>query len=254
MYCSNCGTQIPDDSKFCTGCGAAVNAAPAKTAAPAKAPASAGKKKKEKKKKPTWLTLLVVAAAFLLGKYVIAPAMVSDPEPEQNDYRQEQSYNNDDQQSGGNDAAGTEAYDDIFMSRNIVEMPAMFVMLDSAAFAIVDAEGNIEKLEFGYDGDTVKEMVNTVYYPISDLDEAQRNELDAAVREGFAYCEAEDFCTVTYNMGNLYYTVTLHFKNLDVAGNVQKLAEWGMIADGSAQSLSMAQTESNLLAGGYVKK
>ncbi|NLF36093.1 MAG: zinc ribbon domain-containing protein [Clostridiaceae bacterium] len=25
MYCTNCGKQIPDDSKFCTNCGANVS-------------------------------------------------------------------------------------------------------------------------------------------------------------------------------------------------------------------------------------
>ncbi len=37
MFCPNCGTQIADDSKFCSGCGAALT-----TSQPAPAPASMG--------------------------------------------------------------------------------------------------------------------------------------------------------------------------------------------------------------------
>ena len=37
MFCSNCGKNLPDDSRFCDGCGAQLGVAPA-TTTPARAP------------------------------------------------------------------------------------------------------------------------------------------------------------------------------------------------------------------------
>lgn len=39
MFCTQCGTQLPDGSKFCTGCGAKIEVAPAPAAAPQPEPA-----------------------------------------------------------------------------------------------------------------------------------------------------------------------------------------------------------------------
>ena len=39
MFCTNCGAQVPDDTKFCTSCGARLAGVPG--AAPAGAPAPA---------------------------------------------------------------------------------------------------------------------------------------------------------------------------------------------------------------------
>ena len=240
MYCNKCGKEIPENSKFCGGCGTAVQT---KTKPVAK------KQKKEKKRAPIWVSLLVMAAAFLIGKFVMAPSMLSEPQQDQGSYQQEETSQSD---SAAVSANGE--YSEIFTSRNIVEMPAMFMMLDSAAFAAVDQDGIIEKMEFGYKDDVIKEMVNTLYFPISGMDDTEKSALEAMVKENLSGYLAVDFCTTSYNMGNLYYTVSLHFTDLDVAENIQKMSEFGILAGNGADRLSMAQTESNLIAGGYTKK
>lgn len=240
MYCNKCGKEIPENSKFCGGCGAAVQM---KTEPVAK------KQKKEKKRTPVWVTLIVVAVAFLIGKFLIAPSMLSEPQKDQSSYQQEETS-----QSDSDAVTVSGKYSEIFTSRNIVEMPAMFMRLDSAAFAAVDQDGMIEKLEFGYKDDVIKEMVNTLYFPISGMDDTEKNALKAMVKENLSGYLAVDFCSASYNMGNLYYTVSLHFTDLDVAENIQKMSEFGILSADGADCLSMAQTESNLIAGGYTKK
>jgi len=42
MFCPKCGEKNPDDSSFCTKCGAALSTAPAPAAAPAPAPVATG--------------------------------------------------------------------------------------------------------------------------------------------------------------------------------------------------------------------
>ena len=51
-YCSHCGTQLPDNAKFCTNCGAALDAAAAPTA---------------DKSKPKWLVPVIAVIAVAVG-------------------------------------------------------------------------------------------------------------------------------------------------------------------------------------------
>ena len=240
MYCNKCGNEVPEGSKFCGSCGAAVQATKSTTAK---------RQRKEKIQTSIWVSLIVIAAVFLLGKFVIAPAMMSDPEPSKGNYQQQESN-----VPNVSNAAANETYTEIFNSRYIVEMGAMFRGLDSAEFAIVRDGDMIEKLQYGYENDIIKEMINTLYYPVSDMDDAQKSGLDATVKENLAACTSADFCSVTYNMGNLYYTVELHFTDLDSAENLQKMYEFGLINESGANYISMQQTEANLIADGYVKK
>ena len=156
--------------------------------------------------------------------------------------------------SDNNSSADNSAYTDIFMSRNIVDMSSIFTTMDTAAFANVDDEGTVEKLEYAYEDDAVKEFVNVVYYPISNMTEDQKIALDNTVKTNCASMEEADFCTVSYNMGNNYYSVTLHFIDLDKTENIQKLHDFGMLDGEGVNKISMSETESNLLSGGYVKK
>lgn len=51
-YCSHCGTQLPDNAKFCTNCGATLDAAAAPTA---------------DKSKPKWLVPVIAVIAVAVG-------------------------------------------------------------------------------------------------------------------------------------------------------------------------------------------
>ena len=51
-YCSHCGTQLPDNAKFCTNCGAALDAAAAPTT---------------DKSKPKWLVPVIAVIAVAVG-------------------------------------------------------------------------------------------------------------------------------------------------------------------------------------------
>ena len=240
MYCNKCGNEIPEGSKFCGSCGAAIQR---------KQETAVKKPKKAKKRVPLWMSLIAIAAGALLGKFVLAPAMMPDPESSQNYYQQEETN-----VPNVSNATANETYTEIFNSRYIVEMGALFRGLDSAEFAIVRDGDMIEKLQYGYENDIIKEMINTLYYPVSDMDDAQKSALDATVKENLAACTSADFCSVTYNMGNLYYTVELHFTDLDSSENLQKMYEFGLINESGANYISMQQTEANLIADGYVKK
>lgn len=259
MFCSKCGKEIPEDTKFCSHCGAqqggAVNEKPSKN-----------KKDKKKNPKTVILSLVVVLVVYLLGRCAIAPAMMSDDDDTNSgsnnqsnvtadqDFTGDEEDQEDDIVSDNNSSADNSAYTDIFMSRNIVDMTSIFTSLDTMAFASVSDEGTVEKLEYAYEDDTIKEFVNVVYYPVSEMTEDQKLALDNSMKANCAAMEEADFCTVSYNMGNNYYSVTLHFTDLDKTGNIQKLSDFGMLTGEGVNRISMSETESNLLSGGYVKK
>ena len=94
MFCTNCGRENPDGSKFCTGCGAPVNQAPQQEwqapqqnfqpeqAAGAWASASPRVKQKNRWLVPAVIAVVVVAVAalgalnaMLCWAQTVAPAM-----------------------------------------------------------------------------------------------------------------------------------------------------------------------------------
>lgn len=257
MFCSKCGKEIPENTNFCSHCGeqqgGAVNEKPSE-------------KKNDKKKNPKTviLSLVIVLAVYLLGRFAIAPAMQSDDDTTgsgsgtQTDVAENQEFMGEEEEedvvSESTGSADNSAYTDVFMSRNIVDMTPIFTSLDTMAFASVSDEGTVEKLEYAYEEDTIMEFVNVVYYPISNMTEDQKLALDNSMKANFAAMEEEDFCTVSYNMGNNYYSVTLHFTDLDKTENIQKLHNFGMLTGQGVNRISMSETESSLLSGGYVKK
>ena len=146
-------------------------------------------------------------------------------------------------------------YEEIFTSRFIVDMPPFFLMLDSAAFAMVSEEtGMIEKMEYGYKDDIVKELINTVYYPISEMTDDEKTQLDTGVQEALAGYTELSFCDANFNMGNSYYTVKLHFTDLDTIENVKALSDLGLVTGDDSGLISMKESESGLLAAGYIKR
>ncbi len=102
MFCSECGKQLPDNSKFCNFCGAkqvVISQEPAAEPVSALSADSASEKGKQAPEKKTNIiaVLAVLAAAFVLGKFVIAPAISGD--------KKESSEN------GGSKPAGSISYE-----------------------------------------------------------------------------------------------------------------------------------------------
>ncbi len=79
MFCSECGKQLPDNSRFCNFCGAEQGVMPQAEPTPSNAEAKATQKQAKPKKRANILVLLIVfVVAGLIGRFVIAPAMIGD--------------------------------------------------------------------------------------------------------------------------------------------------------------------------------
>lgn len=148
-------------------------------------------------------------------------------------------------------------YEEIFTSHNIVDMPAIFLMMDYAAFASIDEDGWIEKMEYGYKNDIVMEMIDTIYCPLDEemTDDESKAQLEDSLKEAYAEYTDLSFCTVTIDMGNSYCIIKLHFTDLDNADNVMALQELDIVTgEDNDDLISMKVTETGMLESGFIKR
>ena len=252
MFCSNCRNQLPDGAKFCNNCGAqqpSANTVPTQQASANAVPTPAAATKKPEasaKKKPNILLILAVAlCAFLVGKFIIAPSMVSDSGNQSSQSQQAGSNN------GSAVQADNPAYDAIFDDTYIVHFQ-MFLGMETNSFAMKQADGMIACADYGYKNDVVKEWVETVYVPVSGLSDAEKVSLESSMRTQFASLDALSCCTVKYNMSLNYLTVTCTYTNVDQAANYGELYKAGILQANT--HISMSATETALLSQGFIKK
>lgn len=260
MFCSNCGNQLPDGTKFCSSCGARQQMAANAEAAPkitANQPEIADvptqqSKKAPKKKANIFIVLAVVVCLFMIGKFVIAPSMLSDSG--NNDGTGNQGGQSQQTASSNNSStADTDnpAYAAIFDNTYIVHFQTFFNM-EMENFAMKKDDGIIACADYGYKDDVVKQWVETVYIPVSEYTDAQKAEVEAAFKAQFASIDALNCCTVTYKMSTNYFTITCTYSNVDQASNYAELYNAGVLQTNTF--ISMDATESSLLSQGFVKK
>lgn len=246
MFCTKCGKELNVDAKFCDGCGAQIGVEEIKEA--------------PKKRKKTGLIIAIIAIvlAFIIGALALigwlAESYLQNLDTDNYDVFEDVEIDLDEITSEDDTQDVNDAYEEVFTSHNIIDSPAVFMMLDSASFVIESEDGMVEKIEFGYEDDIVKEMVNTVYYPITGLSAEEVDAIDSSMRTAFSAYEEDGFCSVSYNTLSDYFVITINFTSLDNADNVQKMADFGMLTGSDVTVISMSETESGLLSSGYIKK
>lgn len=276
MFCSNCGKQLDENAKFCDGCGAqqrAVNDTNSASNQPVPNPqpnvnyqaaSNPQAKKAPKKKTNIIITVAVVLCAFIIGKFVIAPSMTSDSGSGSNVGNSGNTVSNSGSQTQSDisnnnstysSSTGTTSsdYDEILSQAYIVHFPNVFgVGTSTASFVSKLDDGSILCSDYGYKDDVVIQMVETLYIPVAEYTDSQKTQLESSVKSEYAKLEALNCCTVKYNMGTNYYTVTTTYSNLDKAQNYSELYQANVL---SADTwISMSATESGLIAQGAVKK
>lgn len=265
MFCKNCGREMADNAKFCSYCGS-ENDISNKTYVDATVVSeSVGNQKtvsdeKPKKKKTNpFIILAVVVCAFLLGRFVIAPSMLSSSEDSlynqnqsENDFTFEKNYGSDDA-TNSNDIANSD-YLEIFNSRYIIDGPTLFIGHTTNCFAMVDESGNITRLAYGHTDDVIYEMEQTLYLNVEDMTETEKNNLIASVKENMKAFENSSACELTYNETSSYFYVIIRFSDLDQKINMQEAEKLMGSTGKNGDYFSMSRTEQNLLDAGFVKK
>lgn len=202
--------------------------------------------KPPKKKANIVVVLAVVLVAFLLGKFVIAPSMVSDT-GNQGSQTQQTTENN----SGSSVDSANPAYDAIFDDTYIVHFQTFFNM-EMESFALKQEDGTVCCADYGYRDDVVKQWVETMYIPVSEYTDTQKSELESTMKTQFATIDALNCCAVTYKMSTNYFTITCTYSNVDQTANYGELYDAGILQTNTF--ISMSATETTLLSQGFVKK
>ena len=287
MFCSNCGKQIPDNTKFCSYCGAQQAAGNNMNSAPNQQryssqttgnqqpvyTATQPQKKPPKKKKNNILVVFLVVLVMsgvgsMVGKSMAksyvddskSNSIVSDNTLDTKKTELPSAEENTPTEDSTAEAEENPEYTKIFSDRFIVQIPAMFMTKERASFAKVTEEGMVESMQIGSSDDVITDMVQTIYIDVSAVSDSDKENLDATLSAKYAKCKEMGFVTSTSNMGETYYSFSCKITDLDVKDNLMAGIEEGLInvtTPGSADAvdyLSMKSTESALLSGGYIKK
>lgn len=280
MYCHNCGKQIPDGAKFCTGCGAAqLIEDPAGAAAPQPAPARPAPARPaaapvrqparpqpgahtqpapKKKKRHTGVIIavcaVVVAAAVALGIFVIAPMMKG---------KNEGTAGVTDLPGGGASAAGGEdtSYSDAYyqMCEPFGYLPPTSALIVQRGLDDPAVEYFVQKFEDGSyvfhdyaaNGDTVVNYVETIMLPLESMTDEQKAQIEQQVQDELAKLDGYDFIDASFVAGK-WGRLRFECTGLDQAEHSQTLYELGVFTEPGPYSLSLIKQSE--LDAGYISR
>lgn len=275
MRCPKCNDVLPIGGKVCKKCNFNIytnqyevsppQPVPVKPVQPPVPPQpvsqqkptnqkTANQKPKQKSKALTWIiTVLVALLATGVGRYVGGLVGRSVAENWQKDSGNGYAYQEE------VDATVNPAFDTFLLNRGLTYTPVITAM-DSECFAVELEDGMVEILEFGYTGDVVKEQVDTVYYPISDLSEEDISIVEANVRDIFGAMTDSGLAEVRYDrIGEQYLVAQLRFTSLDTKNAIQAMTDAGLLQKDAATGkyvdyISMDKTAAALLENGFVQR
>ena len=215
-----------------------------------------GSNQQPKKKSNIILVLAIALCAFLLGKFAIAPSMLSDSDKNSSSTGVQSSQSQQLTESNTDStvipvAVANPDYDAIFADTYIVHFQSFFNM-QMSSFAAKLEDGSIYCADYGYGDDVVKQWVETMYIPVSAYTDAQKTELEATMKTQFAVIDDLNCSTVTYKMSTNYFTITCTYSDVDKAENYGELYNAQILPANTF--ISMSATESGLLEQGFVKK
>lgn len=265
MYCSNCGKQIPDNSKFCNFCGAEQiiysqtsfepnqsvreQRPPVSPVPPRQTQAGPQNGNQKKPKNHVGRNILISLAVFVVvamfSRAFITPLFLRSvhkdepsPAPSTTFALPEISVSPFAFQTepAQPTAAITSEYSEIFSSRGIPDEdePLTYdAWLTAQSFAQVSSDGIVEKMQFGYDPeeDSVVELFDVLYVPTADLTAEELMALDIEIRDYLSQYEIDNFCTIEYEMYTTYdyYKATVHFSDINNSYNIQRLSDIGLL-------------------------
>lgn len=240
MFCRNCGKQLPEGTKFCSGCGSQVGGASPAAPQPQTQPAAPQKQTTSRwSGLGFWLLRMVIVAIGMALAAVLISAL-STPKVE----------------TVTDDGIISAAYSTLFSQNGFAAPETAFSGQDAVAYAKDLGDGMIENMEFSYADGIITGMCDSIYVPVAGLDAATRELLDQQMIDVFSTYETLSFCTVWYDKSDTCYTYTVKARYLDESHNLRMAVQLGLLAiDGdSVELLSIKGTEESLLGSGWIKR
>lgn len=147
-------------------------------------------------------------------------------------------------------------FDHAFSLKGLAYSPYTFSTPSSAAFVGLTTDDTLELLEFGYEGDTVKEYTKTLYLNVEGYDAAQKDAIKSAMEENFAEATKLNGVTITHELTDKYYILTLELRSLDDSATLNADIKAGLIDYFTSErsSLSIASVEDVMGAHDFIKR
>lgn len=148
------------------------------------------------------------------------------------------------------------AYRNVFTERGIVHIETPLYDQETAHYVHVNGEGVVDVVQYGYNGDVIETMVNTVYFPIENGKAEDKPYYDEAMLSALPGIDQLSFVSYSSEITYSYYCFKVQINDLDVTGNIRKAADIGIVIldDDSTQVLSIEETEQSMLEQGYIKR
>lgn len=258
MFCSKCGKTIADDSQFCRYCGATIESeikvndvkkASAKTTA--EYDFSVDKNKSEhnakSKIKTFCLVMVFVAIAISLFVYLEEIGCIGIE------------YTNDTNETTVNEKIPTaegdyEAYEAVFAGTDIIHV-ALFSEDDAVTERYVkkNADGTIVCRDFAHKDGVVYSTAETHYYPMHGKSETEFEAQEEYLRELNAELGALEFVKISFEKTGNYLEMKIMIRDVEELSNIIDLHRLGVVTS-STDTVSMADTEKDLIAQGFIKR
>lgn len=153
-------------------------------------------------------------------------------------------------------------FERLFVDNSITYTAPDFGELESTALAsknndLEDIDEYIELIEIAYVGDTVCELIQTIYTDTTNFSDEYSEWLDKELRAQYAE-EFKDmpFVEITYRTEGVWYIVTFAIRDLDEGNNFIALGDESMLSvnDEGKEYLSLSNIEALYLGLGYFQK
>ncbi len=153
-------------------------------------------------------------------------------------------------------------FEKLFVDNSITYIAHDFGELESTALVsknndLEDIDEYVELIEIAYIGDTVCELIQTVYIDTTNFSDEYSEWLDKETRAQYAE-EFKDmpFVEVTYRTEGAWYVTTFAVRDLNEGNNFDALGDESMLSvnDEGKEYLSLSNIEALYLGLGYIQK
>lgn len=149
------------------------------------------------------------------------------------------------------------AYNRVFSTLGITHIDDRLYDQESACYVYVTSDGVVDSIQYGYNGQFIETMIDTLYFPCEDGSTAEKLYYDEIILSRYYGIEQLPFITYFSGIDPNYYSFRLQINDMDDLDNIRAAADIGvLVLDTSKEinKLKIENTESFLLSQGYIKK
>lgn len=129
---------------------------------------------------------------------------------------------------------------------------SVFSTSNRAAY-VAEVNGMYDVQEFGYDGDTIKQMTETLYIDVYGYTDAQQQSVLKSMEDSFAHVADIEDAYIYCELYDDYVITTIMMENLDDPQKLKTFISAGLISSSEPNpaKISFAQSAQMLANGGY---